>query len=99
MCSQKVPAKPLYYDDDSSKQDLTEPEQPNRLGVDVPVLLVESHLKVGEAEPDQEVLSSELRAKLCPRTVEQSEILIQVVDNPNMSTDRHDNGWSGWVCL
>ena len=46
--------------DDGSLRHLTVPEQPNRLGVNVPILLVEGHLKVGETESDQEVLSSEL---------------------------------------
>ena len=55
--------------------------------MDVPIFLVEGHLKVGEAEPNQEVLPSEFRAQFCPRTVVQRERLIQVVGNPNMSID------------
>ena len=70
---------------DNSIQNQTAPEQSNRLGVNVPVFLVQSHLKVGETESDQEVLSSELRAQFCPRTVVQREKLIQVAGSPNIS--------------
>ena len=83
MCCQKVPAERFTLTTRYNKQ--TEPEQSNRLGVNIPVFLVQSHLKVGETESDQEVLSSELRAELCPRTVVQREKLIQVAGNPNIS--------------
>ena len=71
MCCQQVPARikiplPAVTFSKLSRNNSTEPEKPDRLGVDIPVLLVQGHLKVGETETHQEVLATELRAEFCP---------------------------------